>query len=225
MTDQLSDYSIPVKAAEEEEDDDDEEEEEEEEEGLADPDFIPSSDSDEEEPAESIDPETVKKLEAEEALAQQSRGASLWQQLIAKTSSSSPSPSSASDSNGSAHTSQPRASQVLPVVENPSSSSFSSFSSSSKRVGPEPPSLTPPSHAPRPPAKKSRLAELVSQLGPKSKTSTIQKSVHEWGLFKKTAGVEDEMRFSLQAGYLDSQSFLQMSDQKQHESFLQGKKK
>ena len=228
-----------------EEDDDDSDDAE------NDPDFVPSEEDEEAPIADAAESEAAKheaaKHEAAENEAMDSRGALLWQQLLASSSALNQNtidtdPSLSSSSSSSLSSSSLSSSSLT------SSSLSSSLSSSSSSHADSTPSSTPaavpvsaelPSCAAaspkralpeisagvfRPAAKKSRLSELVGQLGGRSKVSTLQKSSQDWMQFKKAASIEHDMKFSLQTGFLAQQSFLLHSQLKEHTSYLQGKK-
>jgi hypothetical protein len=194
-------------------------EEEEDDEDEDDPDFVPSSDSEPEEVLPAAQAEAPPEVDEQEMA---ERGAALWQLLTRGTVSqlpvvAAPAPSPRSESSAPS-IAPPRGSESSLIATGEAATA----SVSKKRS--EPRALAGATPSP-PAAKKSRLAQLVRELDSRSKTSTLQKSSEQWGMFKKEARVEDEMRFSLQTGYLSAQSFLKKTELKQHEQYLQGKKR
>lgn len=63
------------------------------------------------------------------------------------------------------------------------------------------------------------LSSILGQIGKKSKIGTLEKSKLDWDSFKKSEGIEDELRSFNRGkdGYLEKQDFLERTDIRQFE--------
>lgn len=69
------------------------------------------------------------------------------------------------------------------------------------------------------PGSKLGLSKILNQIGKKDKMSTLAKSQLDWNNFKKSEGIEEEIKMHNRGkdGYLEKQDFLQRTDLRQFE--------
>jgi Bucentaur or craniofacial development len=205
-------------------------EEDEEDDDEDDQDFVPIDHSDDHEKDDdggnSDDDDDRKAHQAQEL---QDKGDLLWQQLM--DSSSSPSASSSASSSSLSSLVQVNEEfdfagekvVVKRMVEQTAvNESNDAERRGTKRAAPQNATASKPLARVR---NKSRLNDIVGALNRKKKMSTMAKSKFDWSTFKEQAGIEDELKHSAHTGYLDTQSFLQRTEQRQHEQYLSAKRR
>mmetsp|Transcript_19958 Transcript_19958/g.29683 ORF Transcript_19958/g.29683 Transcript_19958/m.29683 type:complete len:221 (-) Transcript_19958:8-670(-) len=72
--------------------------------------------------------------------------------------------------------------------------------------------------------KRSRLSEIVARISSKKPKTTFAKSKQDWRDFTDKAGIQDELKHNASKGYLAKQEFLKSAELKKHDEYLRNKK-